>query len=76
MACMIAYCPQEDGNGLKLQKLHEQLHMVIALVFFCHTQNFDASSGKRLLKDFIKKLAQMCQQCGQDTFILLVIFKH
>jgi hypothetical protein len=29
MACMIAYCPREDGNGWKLQKLHEQLHLAI-----------------------------------------------
>jgi hypothetical protein len=69
MACMIAYCPREDGNGWKLQKLHEQLHLAIALVFFHHAQNFDAGSGERLLKDFFKKLAQTCQQRGQDTFI-------
>jgi hypothetical protein len=69
MARVIAYCPREDGNGWKLQKLHKQLHLVIALVFFCHAQNFDASSGERLLKDFFKKLAQTCQQHGQDTFI-------
>ena len=69
MARTIAYCPQEDGNGWKLQKLHEQLHLVIALVFFRHAQNFDAGSGERLLKDFFKKLAQTCQQRGQDTFI-------
>jgi hypothetical protein len=42
---------------------------VIVLVFFRHAQNFDASSGVRLLKDFFKKLAQTCQQHGQDTFI-------
>jgi hypothetical protein len=34
MARTIAYCLQEDGNGWKLQKLHEQLHLAIALVFF------------------------------------------
>jgi hypothetical protein len=43
--------------------------LAVALVFFCHTQNFDASSGERLLKDFSKKSKQMCQQHGQDTFI-------
>jgi hypothetical protein len=69
MARTIAFCPREDGNGWKLQKLHEQLHLVIALVFFQHAQNFDAGSGERLLKDFFKKLAQTCQQRGQDTFI-------
>jgi hypothetical protein len=42
---------------------------VIALVFFHHAQNFDAGSGKRLLKDFSKKSKQTCQQHGQDTFI-------
>jgi hypothetical protein len=70
MAHMITYCPREDGNGWKLQELHEQLHFAIALVFFCHTQNFDAGSGERLLKDFFfKKLAQTLQQRGQDAFI-------
>jgi hypothetical protein len=34
MARTIAFCLQEDGNGWKLQKLHEQLHLAIALVFF------------------------------------------
>jgi hypothetical protein len=33
MARTIAFCPREDGNGWKLQKLHEQLHLAIALVF-------------------------------------------
>jgi hypothetical protein len=61
MARTIAYCPREDGNGWKLQELHEQLHLAIALVFFRHAQNFDAGSGERLLKDFFKKLAQTCQ---------------
>jgi hypothetical protein len=69
MARTIAYCPREDRSGWKLQKLHEQLHLAIALVFFQHAQNFDAGSGERLLKDFFKKLAQMCQRRGQDTFI-------
>jgi hypothetical protein len=69
MARTIAFCPREDGNGWKLQKLHEQLHLAIALVFFRHAQNFDAGSGERLLKDFFKKLAPTCQQRGQDTFI-------
>jgi hypothetical protein len=56
MARMIAYCPREDSNGWKLQKLHEQLHLVISLVFFNHAQNFDAGSGEWLLKDFLKKI--------------------
>jgi hypothetical protein len=34
MARTIAFCPREDDNGWKLQKLHEQLHLAIALVFF------------------------------------------
>jgi hypothetical protein len=76
MARTIAFCPREDGNGWKLQKLHEQLHLAIALVFFRHAQNFDAGSGERLLKDFFKKLAQTCQQRGQDTFIHQVSCRH
>jgi hypothetical protein len=78
MARTIAYCLREDGNGWKLQKLHEQLHLVIALVFFRHAQNFDAGSGERLLKDFSKS-PNKCANSMVRTLLFtkfLVIFKH
>jgi hypothetical protein len=78
MAHTIAYCPREDGNGWKLQKLHEQLHLVIALVFFRHAQNFDAGSGERLLKDFSKNWHKRANSMVRTLLFtkFLVVFKH
>jgi hypothetical protein len=78
MARTIAYCPQEDGNGWKLQTLHEQLHLAIALVFFRHAQNFDARSGERLLKDFSKNWHKRANSVVRTLLFtkFLVVFKH
>jgi hypothetical protein len=37
----IMYCPRQEGNNWKLQKLHELLHFPLILFFFCHAENFD-----------------------------------
>jgi hypothetical protein len=39
------------------------------LFFFCHTENFDAWTGERHLKDVFKDVARNSQQQGQDTFL-------
>jgi hypothetical protein len=44
------------------------LHLVLALVEYCHATNFDAGRGERLLKDFFKELARNSQQRGQAIF--------
>jgi hypothetical protein len=54
---IISFCPWNEGNGWKLQKLHDILHLPITLVFFWHASQYDARSGERLLKDFFKDVA-------------------
>jgi hypothetical protein len=42
VAQIITYCPRQEGNKWKLQKLHELLHFPLMLFFFYHAENFDA----------------------------------
>jgi hypothetical protein len=62
VAQIIMYCPRQEGNKLKLQKLHE---LPLMLFSFHHAKNFDARTGERHLKDD-------SQQRGQDTFLCQV----
>jgi hypothetical protein len=69
VAQIITYCPRQEGNKWKLQKLHELLHFPLMLFFFHHAENFDAGTGERHLKDVFKDVARNRQQWGQDTFL-------
>jgi hypothetical protein len=66
---IISFCPRNEGNGWKLQKLHNILHLPITLVFFSHASQYDAGPGERLLKDFFKDVARRSQQWGNGVFI-------
>jgi hypothetical protein len=66
---IITYCPRQEGNKWKLQKLHELLHFPLKLFFFCHAKNFDAGTRERHLKDVFKNVTRNSQQWGQDTFL-------
>jgi hypothetical protein len=72
VAQIITYCPRQEGNKWKLQKLHELLHFPLLLFFFCHAKNFDAGPRERHLKDVFKDVARNSQQRGQDTFLCQV----
>jgi hypothetical protein len=52
--------------------------LAIALVFFCHAQNFDAGSGERLLKDFSKNWQKRANSVVRTLLFtkFLVVFKH
>jgi hypothetical protein len=63
------YCPKQEGNKWKLQKLHELLHFPLMLFFFYHAKNFDAGTRERHLKDVFKDVARNSQQWRQDTFL-------
>jgi hypothetical protein len=69
VAQIITYCPRQEGNKWKLQKLHELLHFPLMLFFFRHAENFDAGTGERHLKDVFKDVTRNSQQQGQDTFL-------
>jgi hypothetical protein len=62
---IITYCPRQEGNKWKLQKLHELLHFPLMLFLFCHAKNFDAGTGERHLKDVFKDVARNSQQRGR-----------
>ena len=66
---IVTHCPRRKGNGWKVQKLHELLHVVLLLKYYLHCQNFDAGRGERLLKDFFKAPAVTSQQRGQGVFV-------
>ncbi len=48
---IIMYCPRQEGNKWKLQKLHELLCFPPMLFFFHHAENFDARTRERHLND-------------------------
>jgi hypothetical protein len=66
---IILFCPRNEGNSWKLQKLHNILHLLITLVFFWHASQYDAGPGEHLLKDFFKDVARRSQQQGNGVFI-------
>jgi hypothetical protein len=66
---IITYCPRQEGNKWKLQKLHELLHFPLMLFFFCHAKNFDARTREGHLKDVFNDVARNSQQQGQDTLL-------
>jgi thiosulfate reductase cytochrome b subunit len=51
---IISFCPCQEGNGQKLQKIHQVLNLPLLLFIFQHSKNFDAGRDKRLLKSVIK----------------------
>ncbi len=59
---IIMYCPRQEGNKWKLQKLHELLHFSLMIFFFCHAKNSDARTRERHLKDVCKDVARNSQQ--------------
>ena len=69
VAEIITFCPRQDGNQWKLQKLHEMLHFPLMIFFFRHAENIDAGTGERHLKDVFKDVARNSQQRGQDIFL-------
>ncbi len=69
---IIMYCPRQEGNKWKLQKLHELLYFPLMLFFFHHAENFNAVTREKHLKDVFKDVARNSQQWGQDTFLCQV----
>jgi hypothetical protein len=44
VAQIITYCPRQESNKWKLQKLHDPLRFPLMLFFFHHAENFDAGT--------------------------------
>ena len=61
--------PRDDGCGWQLQKLHDLLHILLAMEQYGSTDNFDASHGERNLKYWVKYPDITCQKRGQKLFL-------
>jgi hypothetical protein len=71
VAQIITYCPRQEGNKWKLQKLHELLHFPLMLFFFHHAKKFDARTGERHLKDVFKDVTRSEQPAMGAGYIPL-----
>ncbi|HEY9295875.1 MAG TPA: hypothetical protein VIQ31_05790, partial [Phormidium sp.] len=58
--------PRNCGNGWKLQKFHEILHLVDDMELFGSPLNWDASPGEHSLIDFAKRPAKRSQKSKRD----------
>ena len=65
---MINTLPRSDGNGWKLQKTHEILHLPANVSRFGHSRNFDSGHGESALKDKAKKPARTSQKRSYHHF--------
>jgi len=68
MMMIKVFIPRSEGNGWKLQKFHELLHLVLHIDDYGSPLNFDAGTGERGLKEWVKKFARTVQFQGQHTY--------
>ena len=61
--------PRNTGNGWKLQKLHDLLHIPDNILYFGSPQNFDAGPGESFLKPFAKDHSFVSRKAGSQMFI-------
>ena len=66
---VVSTLPRKDGNGWKLQKTHELLHLPHFTSRFGHPQNYDSGPGESALKQHAKKPARTSQKRSPDEFI-------
>jgi hypothetical protein len=62
------FCPRKKGNGWKLQKFHDILHLAIDMERFGPPSNFDAGPMESGLKYWAKLPALTSQTRGYNTF--------
>jgi hypothetical protein len=60
--------PRTDGNGWKLQKYHELLHLVRDVTEYGNADNYDAGHGERALRTWAKTPAATSQK-RDKTFV-------
>ena len=60
---------RNSGNGWKLQKFHDMLHVAEDIDRFGAAANFDAGPGESMLKIFAKLYAKTAQKRGYWTFL-------
>jgi hypothetical protein len=68
MDMIVRGLPRADGNGWKIQKLHELLHMASDMSQFGCPQNYDAGPGESSLKTWAKFPARTALKQGAVIF--------
>ena len=61
------YLPRKTGNGWKLQKFHDALHLVKNMKMFGLPQNFNCAQGESGLKYWAKFTGKTAQMRGVDN---------
>jgi len=69
MSLVLIYVPRSKGNGWKLQKFHDLLHLARDMSRFGSPQNFDAGPGESGLRWWAKRPALTSQKRGYPVFI-------
>lgn len=72
LAMVRFYMPRKKGNGWKIQKFHDILHLALDIERFGPACNFDAGPGESGLKIWAKLPAMTSQKRGYNTFLLQV----
>lgn len=62
------FCPRKKGNGWRLQKFHDILHLAVDMERFGCPSNFDAGPMESGLKYWAKLPAMTAQTRGYNTF--------
>jgi len=70
LAMLKLYLPRVSGNGWKIQKFHDLLHLALDIDRFGDPANFDAGPGESMLRIFAKLVAKTAQKRGYFTFLL------
>ena len=69
LAMVRHYCPRKKGNGWKLQKFHDILHLARDMGRFGPPCNFDAGPMESGLRFWAKLPAMTSQTRGHNTFV-------
>ena len=59
MMMIKCFVPRKEGNGWKLQKFHESLHLVKHIDDYGSSLNFDAGAGEWGLKEWVKHFQKL-----------------
>ena len=69
LAMVRFYMPRKKGNGWKIQKFHDILHLALDIERFGPPSNYDAGPGESGLKIWTKLPALTLQKRGYNTFL-------
>ena len=69
MAMIRCFMPRKSGNGWKIQKFHDIMHLAIDMERFGSPKNFDAGPLESSLRYWAKFPALTAQTRGYNTFV-------